>query len=260
MYRIFCVVGLLFLSDSLNGMDSSPQFNFQCVSNAQAFAALKTRNHLLFTQAIQKGADVNACNQFGTPLLSQAIMSQDLESMILLLENKANVNFAGNSSTKNTPLHWAVIQNNPILVRILLEYKACLFQKNGEGQTPFDIAVTLKRENLFAQHPLLFSHSIDWACQLYKAVINACINGNHLVFRTIINNYPDIVNIADSNSNTFLHLAASYGRGDVIKEILKLSPKIITNKIGQTALDVALGCNKFEAAELILEHFYCLTH
>ncbi len=87
----------------------------------------------------EEGNDLNEIDDEGMTPLIRAINMNQKESVVALLKSGANVD-TPDSTYLNTPLHYAVIQGNSGLVKLLLEKKADSTARNIEGKSPFDLA------------------------------------------------------------------------------------------------------------------------
>jgi ankyrin repeat protein len=75
---------------------------------------------------------------FGKGGYPQSTIPQRNEIARFLLEHGANVNHAQNHG--DTALHWAVMDRNPELIRMLLAAGADPAARTSQGYTPLDIA------------------------------------------------------------------------------------------------------------------------
>ena len=84
------------------------------------------------------GVAPDAANNIGsTPLLAAVASQVDLAVVQLLIQHGARVNVAVQGLT---PLHYAVLDNNPPLVSLLLSAGANPNVADNDGQTPLDFA------------------------------------------------------------------------------------------------------------------------
>lgn len=87
----------------------------------------------------EEGYDRDEMDDEGMTPLIRAINMNQKESVIALIKNGANVN-TPDTQLLNTPLHYAVIQGNSSLIRLLIEHKADITARNNEGKLPYDLA------------------------------------------------------------------------------------------------------------------------
>ncbi len=96
-------------------------------------------NHLdMVTCLIKAGADVNATDKYGTPLIHKACAGGDSNMVKALIRAGSNVN-ATEKFFNRTPLHLAYDRGNVELAEILLAAGADPFIQNEEGDTPIDL-------------------------------------------------------------------------------------------------------------------------
>jgi cytohesin len=101
---------------------------------------------------IRRGANINAPSETrGTPLYSQT-MDNRYPVVRLLLEHKADPNFA-DPKTGNTPLHAAAELGLTDITQLLIEHGAKIDAKNSAGETPLVAAV--KKDRFFSAKKLL---------------------------------------------------------------------------------------------------------
>lgn len=88
---------------------------------------------------ISYGADPNKEDEKGSPPLVHAIFSKNIDLVKALISNGADLNFRGRSRQK-TLLHFAVIAEDPDIVKILLEKGVDPKLTDHMGRTPLRIA------------------------------------------------------------------------------------------------------------------------
>lgn len=88
---------------------------------------------------IEVGADIDSQDVYRFTPLMRAVDNQHISSaQVLLKEGRAGVEFADESD--NTALHFAVANNQRVLVELLLRHGADPLQANRDGITPSDLA------------------------------------------------------------------------------------------------------------------------
>lgn len=94
------------------------------------------------SEALRSGvisdANLNKLSPSGLTALHQTALDGNLECAVALVQSGAHVNCVDCENC--TPLHAAVMQRHPDLVRFLLENGADPTIKNSEGETPYDLA------------------------------------------------------------------------------------------------------------------------
>jgi hypothetical protein len=180
-------------------------------------SAVETRDPMLVRSLLNEGADPNTKSKYGTPCLSLACgsaMSKGDETIVkYLLEAGADVNavesdgdvpvliravtgespaiikrildagaaLEGTDKLGMTPLHHAVLTNNPETVRLLLARGANVLAKDRDGSTPFDYA----RESRPTIVPIL-RKSYDAATRQKRLADDAAARQERLANRPII--------------------------------------------------------------------------
>jgi ankyrin repeat protein len=103
------------------------------------------------------GADVNATDQYGDTPLATAVMSGNLAMVRRLIKAGANVNCADKEGV--TPLMWAANRGSAPIVKLLLEHGANPNAKNrvkdNEGGTPLTYVQSRKHQEII---DLLIAH------------------------------------------------------------------------------------------------------
>jgi hypothetical protein len=94
---------------------------------------------------LKAGADANARDGNGTPVLNIASQIGLLEAVRLLLEHGADIE--GKNALGTTALMAAVVRNNNEIIRLLLE-KGANREANAQGETAFSIAAQLGHQEI----------------------------------------------------------------------------------------------------------------
>lgn len=131
---------------------------------------------------------------------------------------------------KETPLHYAVADNNLEVVRTLIDLGADVARANGDGTTPLhysqstECAKILIRANAPIDARGLFGCTPLW-------------NTNPEIVKLVLDSGADI-NTRDNDGQTILHWATQRNDAPLVKFILKRGgdPKL-TNNFGFMALD-----------------------
>ncbi len=99
---------------------------------------------------IERGADVNAKEQYGNTPLHWASIENRIELAKLLIERGADVNAKRND--EETPLHTASWKNRIETAKLLIEKGADLEAKCNKGKTPFDWARSDEMKELLQKY------------------------------------------------------------------------------------------------------------
>ena len=99
------------------------------------FVAIETKEYSIIQYLLNKGANPNHIyNEDGLTPLSLSIINQDINTVKLLIKNKANINGPGDTGGDNIiiPLKEAIDGNNKDIVKLLLESGANVSTLNEE--------------------------------------------------------------------------------------------------------------------------------
>ena len=126
----------------------------------------------------------------------------------------------------NTPLHIAVIHDEPERLRLLVEQTGSAHSLNSKKKTPLHIAAG---------------------------------KGNGTIVKMLLSEYSCSPTVTDMHGNTPLHLAALSGRTVVLKELAKQfgSPPDCQNNNQQTPLQLAIAGVHLETGFMLISEFQC---
>jgi ankyrin repeat protein len=173
---------------------------------------------------VSQGADVNSTDINGVTPLHSVCSRGHVEAARILTENGADP--AATMSDMSTPLHLAVVNGSEELVDLLIQNGAPLQTKDYKNDSPLHAA----------------AHAEKWD------VVDLIVN--HVSAQN-----SDILNSADFDGNTILHLACRAGRQETIRDILSKNADFgIRNTLGQTAYNIAVQGGFNEAGELLVQH------
>ena len=234
---------------------------------------------------IEKGADVNAVDQYGNTPLHSAVEvvktygQEDIVRLLLaagakakvLVKDKSGFNplevalSTGNETiarllleavdlkARDTLLHRAIRKYDVKMVKLLIGHGADIDAKDGQGNTPLDIAIN-------------YIHN--------KEIIDLLIaKGAHKTEGKELENIPIIsqdeflqnlkkdvaegqdINQGDAAGRTPLHTASRYGYKEVVEFLLsKGANPNVADKMGFTALHFAVMHSQVEVAKVLIEH------
>jgi ankyrin repeat protein len=109
-------------------------------SNTPLHRAIQSGRQEAAKALIAAGADVNAVTRFGHTPLHLAAGTKQEEMAGLLVAYGADVNEPIAGGRKSRPLHLAAEAGLPKLAAILIRRGADVNARNGDGQTPLDLA------------------------------------------------------------------------------------------------------------------------
>lgn len=171
--------------------------------------ALRSRNEDIVKNLVTEKNSMQQDSKGRNVLHLAVLLNAEASIINYLIERETRVNAADKAG--NTPLHFAVANNNPRLGEILLTYQADIFYTNQQGESPLKTA--------FIQR-----------------------NGRE---RWIITDKTVVA--ADSNGDTVLHHAASWGLTAMIPLIIRRGGNSnAKNTKGETPLFSAVKADKPE--------------
>jgi serine/threonine-protein phosphatase 6 regulatory ankyrin repeat subunit B len=119
------------------------QFAFgQSTQTLELFEAIKEGNYKKAKKAIERGADVNGAENENAPTtypLIKAVKLNHLDIAKLLLEKGANPNI-NRPIDQQTPLMIAVKQDNPEMIKLLLDFKCDVTAETTFGRNALNIS------------------------------------------------------------------------------------------------------------------------
>ncbi|WP_265027666.1 ankyrin repeat domain-containing protein [Wolbachia endosymbiont (group B) of Chorthippus parallelus] len=224
----------------------------------------------------EKGANVNAKAHSGDkPLhIASGMAYKDIVEFFLN-EKGMNVNDRGKDNW--TPLHHAVNKGSSDLVKFLIKKEADIYAENSNSVTPLDLAQQLSQGESNRQEvkamlqgkALIDAIRKNDVSKVRKYIQNlnysyekngwqplhyAASLGYKTLATELINKDPNVVNAKDSDGNTPLHLAATYGKGDVVE--LFLSKQANIDEVGKnnwTPLHYAVYENRLPVVKFLIE-------
>ena len=120
----------VFFVRPLNAEENTPRFPPQAI----IAAAYRGDEHMV-REIIAAGTDKDVRDSLGATALHAAVYSKNLMVIKLLLDNGFDPN-ARDTIHGYTPLHYAVVSNNPDAAWLLVQYRADDTIKCAEGLTP----------------------------------------------------------------------------------------------------------------------------
>lgn|SRR5262249_30317399 len=96
--------------------------------------------------------------------------------------------------------------------------------------------------------------------QRYQAVHEATLNGERTKMNQMLKSNPRLINVADYDNNTLLHLAVLRNQVGEVQDLLARHANVnAVNTAGMTPLHLAAKLNELEITRLLLEHRPTLT-
>ena len=204
---------------------------------------------------LDKGADVNAVNNYGdTPLFGavednnkiakeilkgnnklNALQKESMELIRLLLSKGADINHKTNYGT--TVLHFAIQEKNTALIKFLVGKGADINIRNKKNQSAIYLAA-LNNQMDVVLFLLEKGAEIDQK-SAYMLLPAAAKNGNLALTESLLEQKLN-VNHKNANGNTALHEAAAAGKLEMVKLLISRGANSkIRNNYGETPLDIA---------------------
>jgi ankyrin repeat protein len=187
---------------------------------------------------------------------------------------------------KGEALYWAAYHGNKEIVQLLLEYKAIINWKDRSGHTPLYWASYRGYLEIVQE---LLNHGADINCEDNNApLINASCEGYSAIVEELLRrdaqnvnwgsgpykltalhyasqreecreivqkllHYGADINCKDDEGDTPLHHAASLGKLENLKELLRYAVDInrVRNRLGETVLDIAKEKENFLMVKLL---------
>jgi ankyrin repeat protein len=212
--------GLLILGHCQGVIHASP--------NISPVAAVQSGDYDSLRTLLQRGADPNAKDASGTPLLMRAVLYADVNTVRLLLNNGADPN--ATNAAGATALVWAA--GDPEKAHLLLDYGADPNAKSALGRTP-----------------LLAAAAVDGAGSVVRRLIE---NGADTTAQDVLKGTP--VLMTGGGSAPAIVEAAKARDGEALRAILA-RPGVdlaVQDANGGTALTEAVINGNHDNARLLL--------
>ncbi|KAI4495334.1 hypothetical protein M0804_001535 [Polistes exclamans] len=165
------------------------------------------------------------------------------------------------NSTGNTPLHYAVLQNQPVIVKVLLELGADPNTCDDRGLSPLHVAVKIPNGvecvNILLSSKLTNMESytdLGWTPLLLAAEA-----GSYDAVSSLIRAGANVNNTDKSYGRSVLHIAVEGGHKEIVEFLLRNTSINVnkTNFTGNTALHIAVayaGTRAKELCKLLIEY------
>lgn len=207
----------------------------------------------LVSKLLEYGADPNKADSDGRlPLLSAAKDGNETLTL-LLLRYKADPNIA--DSRGNTALHEAAMAGQCEVIRLLAAGGAALYPANSSGYSPMETAILYRRRDAFEA-------LVDAGCNpcylgqegTTLLMLAAWAGDAGLIGRLAAAGIP-IDAQRETEGNTALMWAAQNGKAAATRKLLALGANCdLTNKEGQTALDMAREAGHAQVEQIITDY------
>lgn len=150
----------VFVDAQANTATEKPDFNLKTVDGDSALSlALKFDAKDLVPVLIKGGADVNVRNGQDLTLLHQAILKEDAETAVFLLNQSADMNAL--TGDQESPLQLAIHCRLPKVVDALCSLGVSFSSPNNKGDPPLWTALESEQEEIAS---VLVRHGVDTDC------------------------------------------------------------------------------------------------
>jgi cytohesin len=210
-------------------------------------------NPAIAKDLIAAHADVNAVDQRDRTPLDEAILHDQLATVLLLLNSGADIHRVHTVDGRG-PLHEACIKGFANVVRPLVVAGADPAGRDRFGLTPLDLALDYKNENAVAALLHSDTHSEAIGNAAAGAMEHAVLRGQTEIAKLLIQGGLPL-NRRTSEGSTYLSDAALKGKKEVVQLLLAHGANVnAENQTGGTPLhDAALGGNP-DVIKLLLDH------
>ncbi|CAF0836505.1 unnamed protein product [Didymodactylos carnosus] len=183
-------------------------------------AAVKNCNIDWTRKLLICGACVNVVDHYGKNVLHYAIELYDqLDIIRLILKTNIDIN-ARDKVQLRTPLHYAVENNQLIIVQLLLKAGASVDIVDNKYGAPIQLAARNGYIDLFKLLLDADSQNTVRSAQFYPATHLAAMNGFYELYWIMFNKYNISVNLRDQAYSTVLHYVAKRGDLEEVKRLV----------------------------------------
>ncbi|MEX0671925.1 MAG: ankyrin repeat domain-containing protein [Candidatus Babeliales bacterium] len=212
--------------------------------------AVKNNNTECAQALLQAGAEFSPEYYLLYLCMRDTGKSTDYATITALLESGINPNGVTDAD-RNTPLHYAMIHDNNVLVELLFCYGASLYQKNRflKNARFYGNKKSLTLQKILSKQSKLgkefFEHIIAGCEKEAQIILDQGLNSNYVY---------DSLYGSEYTGMTPLMIAARHGAVATLEKLITKGALINWHKQGGTALIEALAHNQTGAAQLLLDH------
>lgn len=231
-------------------------------NNNKEIPILKTNNPSIIQLLVNAGADINALNAKGYPLLYYAATNNNLDLVTKLVRMKADVNIQ--VGTNPVPLLISLLTPdiNPDIIAQLINAGADVNKPGSQGETALDTAFLLGNTDLAK---LLINAGAKINTELINApniygntiLLQAAENGDNELVTTLLNAGADVNQINYNTQSSALTLALKNKHIAVAKRLLRAHPDATTinaeNDEGIPPLLYAISYGDYNLAQLLID-------
>ena len=189
--------------------------------------------NLALQEELKKCANINHVKDSnGWTALHWAAYKGDVQATQVLISNSANVDEKNKSG--QTPLHIAAKDGNNNVIKVLLDNSSCISEVDNDKNTPLHLALAhsgdLDTVKLLLQNSEDVKSLVNTANKNQQTPLHiAAQHGKNSVIKVLLN-FPDnssCVSELDNDKNTPLHLALAFsGDLDTVKLLLQHSENV----------------------------------
>ncbi len=194
--------------------------------------------------------------------LAEAVRSGDIEAVRAILQVRPElVDRCMSGSDEHRALHYAVLQRNPAIVRLLMQHGADArggIHPHREATGPLTLALERGYEEIAAiireeEHRRQTGVPEPVDTDLPSEIAQAFQRGDEATIMTFLERHPELIRLADPrNGTTPLHKAAAFLLQPMAAWLLDRGADAnALNRIGNTPLDVVGCASRFGTAEQI---------
>jgi ankyrin repeat protein len=194
--------------------------------------------------------------------LAEAVRSGDIEAVRVILQVRPElVDRCMSGSDEHRVLHYAVLQRNPAIVRLLMQHGADArggIHPHREATGPLTLAVERGYEEIAAiireeEHRRQTGVPEPADTDLPSEIAQAFQRGDEATIMTFLERHPELIRLADPrNGVTPLHKAAAFLLQPMAAWLLDRGADAnALNRIGNTPLDVVGCARSFGTAEQV---------
>ncbi|XP_038061729.1 E3 ubiquitin-protein ligase MIB2-like [Patiria miniata] len=224
--------------------DHPDAVKFQTNKRETALQAASHRGHMdVVTALVKAKAPLEQQDEDGDRALAFAVLGDEPKIVKCLLQAGSIINAANNNGL--TPLHLAAAKDHQTCVEVLLKHdkqKCDVNYKDKDGDSPLLFAISKNNKqiiHLLINHPRINLRQVNK--KGFNSLHHAVFCQNSFAVEWILGNSPDMINVAKTDGFTALHIAATNGLDEVILILVKQANcnKELKNNDGQTALHLA---------------------
>ncbi|KAF5228396.1 hypothetical protein FANTH_14527 [Fusarium anthophilum] len=178
----------------------------------------------IFQYLLEKGADPNARDSDGIPVIGAAISVEHTNMVKWLVEANAELNVSYFES-KSTPLHEATAY--PEMVRLLIQHGADINKVNGDSQTALSVAVSA---NHLETVQILLQESKTkpdlGTATIQRELRMAVVAGYTGVVEALLEAGADVNNVNEDGETLMISAIKNNASPDMVRKILEYNPDL----------------------------------